>query len=124
MLRGVEMTTGKRIKDLRKKKGLTQTELGEMLGLNYGAISALENDRNSIGDHLIDLCKIFQVSADYIINGREESGLISEDEQEVLELYRNDPKLRESLQAIIDLKKKVISLIRLELINGRWQKAA
>ena len=118
------MTQGKRIKELRKNKGLTQTELGEMLGLNYGAISAMENDRHGTGEHLKELCRIFEVSADYIINGREESGLISEDEQEVLELYRNDPKLRESLQAIIDLKKKVISLIRLELINGRWQKAA
>ena len=37
--------TGERIKKLRKEKGLTQQQLGEMLGVQKSAIAKYENGR-------------------------------------------------------------------------------
>lgn len=38
------MTTGERIKNIRKQKGLTQHELGELLGVTQSMIAAYENN--------------------------------------------------------------------------------
>ena len=38
--------TGLTIKNLREKKGLTQTELGNMLGVSYKAVSKWERGIN------------------------------------------------------------------------------
>ena len=38
------MTTGQRIKDARKKAGMTQKELGEKLGVSFQTIAQWEND--------------------------------------------------------------------------------
>ena len=38
------MSTGRRIKELRKKAGLTQKELGEKLGVAYQTLAQWEND--------------------------------------------------------------------------------
>lgn len=42
------MTTGQKIKKARKAAGLTQKQLGELLGVKQAAISALEKDRTNI----------------------------------------------------------------------------
>jgi len=44
---------GLRIKDLRKKPGLTGEQLGEMVGVTKGYISELENDRKTPGAGLV-----------------------------------------------------------------------
>ncbi len=41
------MTIGERIKELRKKKGLTQKDLAERVGFSYVNISQLENSRKN-----------------------------------------------------------------------------
>lgn len=51
-----------RISELRKKAGLTQGQLGEILGMSQQAISKYENsDENISGDILIAMSKIFKV---------------------------------------------------------------
>lgn len=64
----MELLFAKRLRELRKEKGLSQVELGEMLGYGYTAISAYENGRNepSFSD-FIHICEILDVSADYIL---------------------------------------------------------
>lgn len=42
------MDTGKKIKDLRMKKGLTQQELGDIIGVTAQRVSAIESGRNKI----------------------------------------------------------------------------
>lgn len=64
----MEVLFAKRLRELRKEKGLSQVELGEVLGYGYTAISSYENGRNepSFTD-LIRICETLDVSADYIL---------------------------------------------------------
>lgn len=61
---------GHRIQELRKKKGLSQTELANMVGVSYAQISRYENKGSQppaeVLNHLSD---VLETSVDYIING-------------------------------------------------------
>ena len=62
------MINGSRLKKLRKEKGLTQTELGEMLGVGKSAVCCYEKEtRSPSSETIIDLVNIFAVSSDYIL---------------------------------------------------------
>lgn len=64
----MELLFAKRLKELRLEKGLSQVELGAMLGYGYTAISGYETGRNepSFGDFM-RLCQLLEVSSDYIL---------------------------------------------------------
>ncbi|WP_429178632.1 LexA family protein [Aeromonas salmonicida] len=60
-----------RIKELRKKHGLTQQKLGELIGVKKSSISQWENDEHSpSGDNLAQLSKVFGVSAHWLSTGK------------------------------------------------------
>lgn len=64
---------GKRIKDLRNKYKLTQTELAEKVGVTKSTVAAYENDsRQPSYEVLVKMASVFNVSLDYIILGRSE----------------------------------------------------
>ena len=57
-----------RLKQLRQKQGLTQSELANILGLKPTAISNYESNRNEPSfDKLIALSKEFDVTCDYLL---------------------------------------------------------
>lgn len=59
---------GKRIKEVRIKEGLTQTELGKILHIEKSAISHYENsERNIPLDIIIKISKYFNVDANYLL---------------------------------------------------------
>jgi len=62
------MTFNVRLKQLRQKNKLTQSELADILGLKPTAISNYESKRNEPSfDKLIALSKHFDVSCDYLL---------------------------------------------------------
>lgn len=64
----MELLFAKRLRELRKERGLSQVELGETLGYGYTAISSYETGRNEPSyTDLIRICEILDVSADYIL---------------------------------------------------------
>lgn len=80
-----------RIAELRKKLGLTQTRLGEELGVSQQTISKYENaEENISGDMLLALSKFFKVPVDYILR-RDEEEIRQEqnDRKEIMELYKD-----------------------------------
>lgn len=79
-----------RIAELRKKLGLTQTRLGEEIGVSQQTISKYENgDENIPGDMLLALSKFFRVPIDYILRKEEEQQQREQnDRKEIMELYR------------------------------------
>ena len=62
------MKIGEIIKDLRKEKKLTQTQLAELLFVSQDTISLWELDK-SLPDvvNVVKIAKIFNVSTDYIL---------------------------------------------------------
>ena len=64
--------SGKRIKNLRKEKGLSQNALAETLGIHVKTVSKAE--RGIIGlsvDNLLILADYFDTPPDYLVKGTE-----------------------------------------------------
>ena len=65
---------GKRIKELRLSRGISQDALAEMLDISVSHMGILERGGRGLTlPNCVLLCNIFNVSADYIATGRGES---------------------------------------------------
>lgn len=70
---------GNRIRDLRKKRGLTQKQLAQKLNVSEQAIAGYEqNARRPNPDMLKDLANIFEVSVDYLLGNDNMSTSLSD----------------------------------------------
>ena len=101
-----------RISELRKKLGLTQTRLGEEIGVSQQTISKYENvDENISGDMLLALSKFFKVPVDYILRKDEEEQQREQDnKREIMELYTYP---RDRLMYMLeDNKREIMELYR------------
>lgn len=59
---------GKKIRNLRKEKGLTQTEIADKFNLSQNAITNIETGKRELKiDELLDFASFFGVSTDYLI---------------------------------------------------------
>lgn len=65
----VPTTLGKKLKEIRKKSGLSQEQLAEIMNVSRQAITKWENDRG-IPDisNIQELSKVFGVTVDYLLN--------------------------------------------------------
>ena len=65
------MTENERLKDVRKRLGLTLAEMGEKLGITAQALSAIEKGKNKLTNRLIAaICGVFpQVSETWLRDG-------------------------------------------------------
>ena len=62
------MEFGNKLRTLRKAKGLSQENLAKQLGISRQAISKWESNLSQPDiDNIIQLCKIFQISADELL---------------------------------------------------------
>ena len=119
---------GKRIKELRNKSKLTQTELAKQVGVTKSTITAYENDsRLPSYDVLIKMANVFKVSIDSLLIDHpgsilEVHGLNVEQMQILKSLivyFRNSnmaedfftnssPELRKNIEEFLDSKKDSI----------------
>ncbi len=79
------MTVGQKIKQLRISKGLTQEELGEILGVKKAAVQKYESGQvqNLKQSTIKKLCEVFNKYPDYFIFDDFDSELEKELRQEV-----------------------------------------
>ena len=65
----MELTFGEKIRMLREKRELNQTELGKRVHMTQRKISYIENDRYepSMAD-IYEFCVFFKVSADFLLD--------------------------------------------------------
>ncbi len=58
---------GSRLKNARKKKGLTKVQVAELLDIQTATVSMFENDtRRPKVENIVKLAKIYGVSTDYL----------------------------------------------------------
>lgn len=63
------ITLQDRIRALREDHDLTQTQVAEILGTSQTMYARYERGANEMPiRHLVALCKLYRVSADYILN--------------------------------------------------------
>lgn len=81
--RSVSMEFHKKLQDLRKKKGLTQEELAQVLFVSRTAISKWESDRGYPNiDSLKNIAQFFSVSIDELLSGEEALTIAEEDNKQ------------------------------------------
>ncbi len=65
------MTSGERVKTIRKTLGLTLVEFGDKIGLKNNSVSQIENGKNSLTEQTIKLiCNEFNVSIAWLKDGK------------------------------------------------------
>lgn len=74
-----------RIKELRKRLGLTLEKFGDRLGVGKTAINKLEKGENNVTDQMFkSICREFNVNEEWLRTGDGEMFLIPDDEDAAL----------------------------------------
>jgi len=120
------MTIGKRISQLRDKRGWTQEQLAASLGISRAALSHYEkNRREPDTETLTKIADLFKVSIDYLV-GRTElpQGAVDEDVRQFLdELELSDAELLERFSLTIDGRKLTVDEARRFIAFVRAERA-
>ena len=113
------MINGKRLKELRVSRGLTQDELGAVINVTKASICCYEKgNRTPTIENLIDLVNFFEVSADFIIgndavvtvkNKKDKKVFMSDEEIIFIEELRKNKYLAE---VILEDPVRSLELIR------------
>ncbi len=108
---------GKRLKELRLAKGLTQQELGEQINVTKVSICCYEKGtRTPTVDTLIDLSNVFNVDYSYFLGGdsfvkspnkKHALSMANEEIELILELRKNE----ELYKKVMEDPKRFVSLI-------------
>ncbi len=116
------MLLGKRIKTLRKEKGLTQQELGNLINVTKVSICCYENEtRVPTLETLVALAKVFKVDINYFVGNDYE--IVAEDKEkysvfvakEELEFIQEIRKYNSLYNKIIENPKRCAELIDLKM---------
>ena len=71
--------SGKRIKELRLRSGMSQDGLGQVLGMTQPCIANIESGRKGTTiDTLVQLADFFHITLDYIVAGKLGDGMFEE----------------------------------------------
>lgn len=125
------MTIGERIKILRKSRGMTQIELGHMIGYSSTVISKMENEvRTVYWDDVVVIADVFGVETGYLIKKDTTEGTLFDsidkdktdsDMLKIMSIMENEVmSLKEELRAEIkSANRKLDNLISREDIRKR-----
>ncbi|MBQ7316510.1 MAG: helix-turn-helix transcriptional regulator [Clostridia bacterium] len=98
-----KLTMGDRIKEVRKKQGLTQEQLAERLDISVEFIGQIERGIKLPSMHVfIKLIETLNVSADYLLRDSVSTGQLFGDNAIGRKVEKLTPKQRIALEALID----------------------
>lgn len=100
------MTVGMKIKTLRKAAGMTQTELGDRLGVKKNAVSKWECGRvDDIPSSKIKaMAALFHVRpSDLIDEGDLDVIYLNAEERALIGAYREQPEMREPVRRLLKI---------------------
>lgn len=101
------MTIADRIRDARRERKLSQSELGRRVGVTRGAVWAWESGQTKglTPDNLVSTADALGVEVRWLATGEgpKEVRSLSDDEAAWLDLYRHlDPDRRKAARAVLD----------------------
>lgn len=97
------LTMGDRIKEIRKKRGLTQEQLAEKVDITLEYISQIERGLKIPSMQVfIKLVEVLDVSADYLLRDTVSTRNLYGDKQIGRKLEKLTPKQRVALEALMD----------------------
>ena len=97
-----KLTMGDRIREARKKNGLTQEQLSERLEVSVEFVSKIERGLNMPSMQIfIKLVEILNVSADYLLRDSVSTGKLLGDNAIGRKIEKLTPKQRIALEALI-----------------------
>lgn len=89
---------GKRIAARRKELRLTQETVAERMGLSLQSVSCFELGKKAIRpENLVNLCRVLEVSPNYLLTGTREPETLTALERELSQLPKDEYALVESL---------------------------
>ena len=84
-------TLGKRIKELRREKGILQDDLARDIGVSKGTVSVWERDaRKPEYDTLEQLCDYFQVNLGYLLGEDVDRALVQPSDEDLSKWQKED----------------------------------
>ena len=88
----------------RKKAGLTQKQLAEMLGVKSSSVSNWETGLNSIDiENLINACNIFGITLNDVYGKYTHEGL-TEHETLLVNAYRSNPSMQPAVNKLLGIE--------------------
>ena len=103
------MVLGFRIRELRKSMGMSQYDLGKLIGVSKVSISGYEKGTRvpsmAILDNMLD---VFNISADYLL-GREINAVCESDESMSLLIAKNDIDIIREIKKRPTLYKEMVT---------------
>lgn len=95
---------GSRIRKYREKKGISQTELAQMLGIKNNRVSNWEQGLNRPdADILAKLCCLLDVPPSELLGVQLMDGELSEQERKVIAAYRSRPELQQAVNILLGI---------------------
>ena len=94
---------GKRIQELRKKQGLSQTELAQKIGISYPQMSRYEvKNVQPPADVLKRLADVLNTTVDYLVNGDvDEKAKASLNDAKLLGLFKSVEQMSDDDKTVI-----------------------
>lgn len=97
----IDLRIAERFRILRTINGISQKQMGEIIGVSFQQIQKYENGINRVSlSNLMDLCKIFNISMDYFFDKDAEEDVSFVLDKKVLEVVRKIQSFPKPLKKI------------------------
>jgi transcriptional regulator with XRE-family HTH domain len=97
-----DVLIGARLRSLRKIAGLSQTQVGDALGVTFQQVQKYENGKNRLsGSRLITVCRTLKTTPDALLGTKSKAS--NGQVEDVVDLL-NDPTIRKALHALQKLR--------------------
>lgn len=108
-----------RIKEIRKKLNLTQTKLGEIIGVTKSRVSAYENDEEIPERAIKTICKELNINYFWLTEGRGDmfTAIPETILDEVVDEFKLDKNDRVIIESYLDLNKDERKVVKEFLLN-------
>ena len=98
---------GKRIREYREKRGMSQKELADKIGVSNSRVSNWEQGINRPdADILADLCRVLKVSPSELLDVHLSTDELSDQERKVIQAYRTKKELQQAVNILLRLEDK------------------